>query len=153
MILTPALASPALAASSRRPATGGFAEILTAWMRDPGSTSRSQLLDDCTGLLLAAGAAVGTLASPLGACAKASACGWIVGLDTAPGQGPGNRQDVFPALLAACRPGGGLLGKPGGDGSRSLGLVPPVADPLFLARPDLAHFHSRAALHEARDCA
>lgn len=43
--------------------TGGFAEILTAWMRDPGGTSRSQLLDDCTELLLAASTAVASLAS------------------------------------------------------------------------------------------
>lgn len=41
--------------------TGGFAEVLTAWMRDPGGTSRSQLLDDCTELLLAASTAVGTI--------------------------------------------------------------------------------------------
>jgi hypothetical protein len=33
-------------------------------MRDPGSTGRGQLLDDCTELLLAASAAVGTVATP-----------------------------------------------------------------------------------------
>jgi AcrR family transcriptional regulator len=38
---------------------GGFAEILTAWMRDPGGLSRGQLLDDCTELLLAASTALG----------------------------------------------------------------------------------------------
>lgn len=32
---------------------GGFAEILTAWLRDRAGTTRDQLLDDCTELFLA----------------------------------------------------------------------------------------------------
>ncbi|WP_370945004.1 TetR/AcrR family transcriptional regulator [Amycolatopsis sp. cg5] len=40
---------------------GGFAEALTAWLRDPAQSARDQLLDDCTELFLATTSALGKL--------------------------------------------------------------------------------------------
>ena len=59
--------------------------------------------------------------------------------------GPGQREHVFPALFAACHPGGRPLRNLGRAGSGSFALALPEGDAFLQSRPQPVHFRGRAA--------